>query len=173
RLAGQVDDLVVGVERDVVVHLLDHLDRVVRGLLVVERALGELALALVLGPHAVGRVDPPRDEVDHVGGKFRQRDDPDHFFMPFGFLAALAGFFGGGFAAFFAGDAFFAAGFFAGGGAFLTGAAFAGAGLTGAGAGAAASSSSPASSSSAAGLAAAAAGAASASPSSSKPGSYA
>ena len=96
--------------------------------------------------YSTGRVQPARHEVDDVGRKLRQRHDADHFFLPFGFLAALAAFFGGGFAAFFAGDAFFAAGFFAGGGAFLTGAAFAGAALTGAGAGAAASSSSPASS---------------------------
>src|ERR1700730_12364245 len=190
RLAGEVEDLVVRVERDVVVHLLHGLDRVVGGLLVVQGRVGDLAFALQLRTHAVRRVQAARDEVDHVGGKLRQRDDADHRF-PFAFpLAFAAGLFAG--AAFLAGclaAGFLAAGF--AGAAFLAGAwdgfaffaepacgrcagfgfSFSGAAFFAAGAGAGSSFSSSASSESAA-AAGATAGSASAAPpasSSSKP----
>src|SRR6266446_1801176 len=182
RLAGEIEDLVVGVERDVVVHLLHGLDGVVRGLFVVEGSAGELAFALQLGAHPVRRVQPPRDEVDDVGGKFGEGHQPDHR-LPFA-LAFAAGRFAGGafFAGCFAAGFFAAADFFAGGwdGFCFFGAAaswrcaafgfcFSG-GFLAAGAGTGFSSSSSDSSSSSSGTAAAAApgtGAATAVPSSS------
>src|SRR5882672_784796 len=97
------------------------LDRVVGGLLVVQGGFGDLAFALQLRSHSVRRVQAARDEVHHVGGKLRQRDDADHRF-PFAFpLAFATGLFAG--AAFLAGclaAGFLAAGF--AGAAFLAGA---------------------------------------------------
>src|SRR5437899_156992 len=110
RFVGEIDDLVVGVERDVIVHLVDDFDGVVGGLLVVERVRRDLAFPFQLAAHAVRRVEPPGDEIDHVGRELRERDDPDHRF-PFAF-ALPAGFFGMAF--FAAGADFLAAAFFAG-----------------------------------------------------------
>src|SRR5438105_6449863 len=129
RRGGQVHDLVVGEELRLVLDLVEELDGVVGRLIVGERAVGQLGLALDLATDAVGGVHAAGDVVQHFVRELAEGDEADHRFALPAFAFFAAGFFpaallGAARLTAFGDAAFFAAAAFAFAGAFLATACF-------------------------------------------------